>query len=166
MRAASAGALQGRVCTVIAAPAASDHLRRLCTGSCTRAAAHAPLRAARHFPPHVILDHVTPPVPPPPPAAHYADMPVTKGGAKLTSRQKEAFGLPGGDGKSGAASLLAEDADPATNKEGFLFWAEDLLPVRAAAACYLCRMIGDQPGVHCRCGLKRRGPAAGEGCRP
>jgi hypothetical protein len=56
-------------------------------------------------------------------------MPVSKGGAKLTATQKEAFGLPGGDGATGAAALLAEDADPIDNREGFLFFAQDLLPV-------------------------------------
>ncbi|GBF99154.1 hypothetical protein Rsub_12121 [Raphidocelis subcapitata] len=60
--------------------------------------------------------------------AHYADMPVSKGGAKLSTKQRGEYGLAGGDGASGAAALLAEDADPLTNREGFLFFAEDLLP--------------------------------------
>jgi len=62
--------------------------------------------------------------------AHYAEMPVSKGGLKMNVRQKEAYGLPGGDGASSAAALLADDADPVTNRDGFLFFAEDLLPVR------------------------------------
>lgn len=57
-------------------------------------------------------------------------MPISKGGAKLNARQREALGLPGGDGASSAAALLPEGADPVDSREGFLFFAEDLLPVR------------------------------------
>lgn len=66
--------------------------------------------------------------PPPPPArgaaVRYADLPVSKGGAKLSARQREALGHD-------VARRIEDGADPVGDRAAFLLFAEDLLPVRA-----------------------------------
>lgn len=55
-------------------------------------------------------------------------MPLSKGGAKLSSQQRGALGEVAG-------ALLDDEADPVASRAAFLLFAEDILPVGGGCGC-------------------------------